>query len=118
MNLGLVVIRYGESLYQLDVGRPKEVPEFLGFPDNQLILLRYFKSVLTFCSMISLRLLEPVSGLPSEDGGGVISDPLIKLLQLMKQSSQRLVKSERLLLKPKKVETWFLLMLVKSFLMR
>lgn len=73
-------ISYGESEYELDLGRLKDVPEFFRISGQSLNLNAIISECAELLQYDYFADVEPKSGKPSEDGGGVIADPVIKVV--------------------------------------
>lgn len=77
-------IRYGQSQYRFEVGNLKDVPEFFrigGQSQNLNAILQECADLLQYDYFATV---EPVGGKPTGDGGGVISDPVVKIVTIDK----------------------------------
>lgn len=73
-------ISYGESKYELEFGRLKDVPEFFRISGQSLSLNAIISECAELLQYDYFADVEPKSGKPSEDGGGIIEDPVIKVV--------------------------------------
>ena len=77
---------FGESLYELDLEQIKIVPQYFRIGGQSATL----NSIITECADLMqfdfFPTVEPKLGIPEEDGGGVISDPVIVIKSIPKQT--------------------------------
>lgn len=78
-------IVFGDSQYEIDLEEIKIVPEYFRIGGQSATL----GSIITECADLMqfdfFPTIEPKSGIPESDGGGVISDPVIKIKSIPKQ---------------------------------
>jgi len=77
-------ILYGGSEYRFEAGNLKEVPEFFRISGQSQNLNAILQECADLLQYDYFATVEPTGGMPSNDGGGIISNPVVKIVTIDK----------------------------------
>lgn len=77
-------IRYGQSQYLFEAGNLKEVPEFFRISGQSQNLNAILQECADLLQYDYFATVEPAGGMPTGDGGGTISNPVVKIITIDK----------------------------------